>query len=181
MTDIVYDNIVVMGAERTRWEPGTRPKEEKQEIIQVNVCLLNISSLRTYSQSSFLVKPQVSTISEYCFEQTGITQEMVENAKTLTEVREIIENKFDTPNHVMASYTNEARRLLTDQSFIIPRHINVQTMFSIIFNTKRDCLLDEAIKIAGLKYEGDPLSPMSKVYNTSRVLAEVIRGGMTHK
>lgn len=181
MNNVIYDNIVVVSTNKTCWDEGEKPKNEQSELISINICLLTINTLRTHSRCSFVIKPQKSTISDYCFETTGLTEKIVNSGSDLATTSKNIITKFNTQNRVVASYGNESYEDLKENEIVGNRHINIQSMLPIIFNLKSEVDLLSATKIVGIEYEGEEYDTLNNAFNASRVLAEIIRGGMSHK
>lgn len=181
---IIYDNIIVVSTNVTCWDEDEDRLNENSELISVNCCMLSVDTLRTHTNSMFLIKPQRSNISDYCYELTGITQKSVDNALGIDDVLKKIEYKFNTRSRVWATFGLEDKNNienLKDKNIFNKHHINIKCLMPIIFNMKQELDIFDAVAAAGLQYEGDAYSTKDYAYNASRVLAEVIRGGVSHK
>ncbi|MFW5667426.1 MAG: exonuclease domain-containing protein, partial [Coleofasciculus sp.] len=71
------DQILVIDVEATCWQ-GKPPPGQESEIIEIGVCLLDCHSHYAVKTESILVKPERSTVSEFCTELTTLTQEQVD-------------------------------------------------------------------------------------------------------
>lgn len=67
------DKILVVDLECTCWEFGLEPPGEKSEIIQIGWAWLDLQTLQVSGKAHLFVKPQISKISDYCTNLTGIT------------------------------------------------------------------------------------------------------------
>ncbi len=172
-----YDNIVVINTQTTCWE-DQQPIDEESEIILISVCLLSVNTLRTHSPSCFVIKPTKSSISDFCYEITGLTQAAVNNGIHLHKALEAISSKFNIKNRVAACYGLFPEEL---KNHFNNRQINIQSMLPIVFNLKEELDLVEAAEVSGIEYEGELYDVKNNAINASRVLAEIIRGGIAHK
>jgi len=66
------DKIIVVDVESTCWK-GKPSEGQINEIIEVGLGIIN--------KQSYIVKPKLSIISNFCTELTSITQEMVDKGK----------------------------------------------------------------------------------------------------
>jgi DNA polymerase III epsilon subunit-like protein len=70
------DKILVIDVEATCWE-GDPPAGQTSEIIEIGLCVLDVASGERSAPRAIMVKPQRSTLSEYCIQLTTITPEML--------------------------------------------------------------------------------------------------------
>jgi len=74
------DKIIVVDVESTCWK-GKPPEGQINEIIEVGLATVNVETLEIINKQSYIVKPKLSIISNFCTELTSITQEMVDKGK----------------------------------------------------------------------------------------------------
>ena len=72
------DKIVIVDIESTCWE-GATPEGMVNEIIEIGICLLDISTGEIADNKGILVSTDKSTVSSFCTELTTITQEMLDS------------------------------------------------------------------------------------------------------
>src|SRR5688572_30288626 len=97
------DVIVIVDLEATCWE-GEPPPGEHQEIIEIGVCTLDLSSGRRLDKESVLVRPERSKVSDFCTRLTTLTQEQVERGSGFKQACAHIRNKYETRERPWASY-----------------------------------------------------------------------------
>lgn len=185
MSSVVnYDNIVVLNTESTCWEDGTKPKHEEQEIIEIGVCLLNVKTLQVHSDKRLIIKPEKSTISEYCFDLTGLSNDIVSKGISLGDACEILKNIYKTKNRVWASYGEYDKKMFNyyckENKIEYPfnnRFINVKSMFPIVFGIGKELSLSSAMKTSDIFEEELGHCAGENVINVANILCEIIRGG----
>ncbi|MEL7234583.1 MAG: exonuclease domain-containing protein, partial [Chloroflexota bacterium] len=72
------DYIIVIDMEATCWRSNRRPPDQVSEIIEIGVCVLDLDTLEPDRKMSILVKPTLSTVSEFCTRLTSLTQAQVD-------------------------------------------------------------------------------------------------------
>lgn len=185
---IHFDHIAVVDIECTCYEDNNFPFGEQQEIIEIGICLLGIKSLQTTQKAQYLIRPTKSTVSEFCSDLTGLTQAKLDNEGISFEAAcKKIQERFNLKKRVWASYGDFDRKMFQKQceSFNVDypfnyRHINVKTYLPIVFGLGKEMGMDKALKVAGLKLEGVHHCGADDAWNTSRLLAELIRGGAAY-
>ena len=76
------DQILVVDVESSCWE-GSPPEGEESEIIEIGICVVDTRQLQRISKHSILVRPEKSTVSDFCTELTTLTPGMFAEAETL--------------------------------------------------------------------------------------------------
>jgi len=71
-----FDQIIVIDVESTCWH-GKIPKGQMNEIIEIGICIICTKSGDILDTRDIIVKPEHSTISDYCKNLTTITQEQM--------------------------------------------------------------------------------------------------------
>lgn len=139
---IKNDHIVVVDVESTCWDTRNGehpPHDEKSEIIEVGVCLLNVKTGMRSQKKSIVIKPLVSKVSKFCTVLTGHTQTMVDQGVSFAEACLCLIEEYGAQNRVWASYGDYDRKMFQMQCGrtngpIYPfsdRHINVKTIAAL--------------------------------------------------
>lgn len=175
-----FNNILILDAEATCSEPQL----PFQEIIEIGVCSMHIKSLKISDPISILVKPTKTEITEYCTNLTGITKEDVESGSSLEDAFEFLKEEFNSRNVPWASWGNWDRRQIekeaADKELKYPMsgaHLDIKTMFSIVFGLSESCALNKAMELLGLKFKGIQHNAGDDAYNAALTLKEALRGG----
>ena len=71
------DKIVVVDIEATCWENKT-PENMESDIIEVGICLLDVETGEITDNRGIIVKPERSTVSDFCTELTTIDSSLIE-------------------------------------------------------------------------------------------------------
>lgn len=71
------DKVLIVDVEATCWENGI-PEGQENEIIEIGLCLLDVASWQPQDKRSIIIRPEHSTVSPFCTQLTGITQEQAD-------------------------------------------------------------------------------------------------------
>ncbi|MFH1038179.1 MAG: 3'-5' exonuclease [PVC group bacterium] len=99
----LLDQIIVVDVEATCWE-GKAPDEQVNEIIEIGICPLEISTGKRLGKESILVRPDHSTVSEFCTHFTTLTQEQVNKGMSFEAACGVLREKYITRKRTWASY-----------------------------------------------------------------------------
>src|ERR1700722_5925445 len=88
------DHVIVIDIESTCWDGGFPPRGETNDIIEIGLCPLEISSGRRLEKRSILVRPERSKVSNFCTELTTLTQEQVEGGIAFKDACKILEHEY---------------------------------------------------------------------------------------
>jgi inhibitor of KinA sporulation pathway (predicted exonuclease) len=97
------DKIVVVDIEATCWE-GKAPENQKNEIIEVGICTLDVSTYQIEDVDGIIIKPKYSKVSEFCTSLTGLTQEIVDKGCSFQEACKILRSKYRTKLRAWGSW-----------------------------------------------------------------------------
>jgi inhibitor of KinA sporulation pathway (predicted exonuclease) len=174
------DQIIVVDLEATCWE-GDPPPGQEQEIIEMGVCALEISSGRRQGKRSILVRPERSTVSPFCTKLTTLTQEQVEQGVSFAEAIEILRQEYRPAERTWASYGDFDRIALQRQceqrgvSYPFGRtHLNVKNLLAISLNLPHEVGLDRALDLLEIPMEGTHHRGDDDAWNIAAVLAALL-------
>ena len=103
------DRILVVDIEATCWE-GNPPPGQISEIIEIGLCVLDVSTLARVEQRDILVRPVCSTVSPDCTQLATLTQADVDGDVSLAEACQILANEYQAPARLWASYGDYDRK-----------------------------------------------------------------------
>jgi inhibitor of KinA sporulation pathway (predicted exonuclease) len=175
------DQILVIDLEATCWQ-GEPPQGEDSEIIEIGLCVLDTATTQRLESRSIIVRPERSRISEYCTSLTTLTQEDVDRGISLAEACRILRDDYRARKRLWASYGDYDRhqfRRNCHASGIAypfgPGHINVKSLFALIWELSREVPLDKAMRILGFTFEGTHHRGGDDAWNIARILGEILR------
>lgn len=153
-------SIVCIDLEATCWM-GTPPEGQQSEIIEIGVCELMQSGSILRSES-IVVKPKLSLVSEFCTQLTGWTQEKLDaQGIDIKDALDILEDKYELRDRLMASWGDYDRLMILKAALFrfpakdpIRTHLNVKNLFAMKHYLKKECPLDDAVRMAGLRFLG---------------------------
>ena len=133
-------------------------------------------------EEDFYIKPQKSTISEFCIKLTGITDADVKNQPLLPEVLKEFTKKFTPYSYTWASYGDYDREMFRKQCKIhrldypfSKTHINVKNLFALRNELHREMGMDRALEHLKLELEGRHHNAMDDVRNICKILKVSIK------
>lgn len=183
------DRIIVIDLEATCWD-GPTPEGQQSEIIEIGVCLLDVNTGERLSKESILVKPERSTVSEFCTELTTLTQADVDGGVSFERACQILRRKFRVRDRTWASYGDYDRRQFIKQCEetglkypFSPTHLNVKNMLAVLYGLPREVGLAKALNVMGLPLEGTHHRGHDDAWNIAALLAKMMqqwRNGNSH-
>lgn len=176
--------ITVVDLEATCWNSSESQAGQPAEIIEIGMVLLNTETGEVVNPVSMKVKPQLSTVSQFCTDLTGLTQKDVEKAPSLQKVCEYLRKQYNSHRYVWASY-GEWDRYMMDRAVETTGvkspfsgvHTNVQAVFGWTLppTQKNDLSLQRAVEAAGLTWVGRAHSGVDDAHNAANLLWTVLR------
>ncbi|HUY00892.1 MAG TPA: 3'-5' exonuclease [Candidatus Deferrimicrobium sp.] len=174
------DLIIVVDVESTCWE-GESPKGQEREIIEIGICPLEIATGKRHPKRCIFVKPEKSTISDYCTKLTTLTQDQINTGISLKDACSILEKEFLTKERTWASwgdYDREKFKRECESKNIKypfgPRHINIKNLFAIEIKLAKEVDLEVAMNMLKLPFEGVIHRAVDDAFNMALVLSKVI-------
>ncbi|MGB5967665.1 MAG: 3'-5' exonuclease [Spirulinaceae cyanobacterium] len=174
------DQILVLDIEATCWS-GKPPPGQESEIIEIGICPLDVKLSKPLEKASILVKPQCSTVSDFCTELTTLTQEQVDQGISFAEACSILQDKYQSRQQVWASYGEYDRQQFTKQcksrGVKYPfgtRHINVKTLLALQRRLAKEVGMAQALEILDLPLQGTHHRGVDDAGNIARILAKLL-------
>ncbi|MBI3240111.1 MAG: exonuclease domain-containing protein, partial [Flavobacteriia bacterium] len=100
----LLDKITVVDIEATCWN-GNAPEGMVSDIIEIGICLLDVNTGEISDNRGIIVKPERSTVSDFCTELTTITPELVDREGiSYKEACAILRKEYQTQSRAWASF-----------------------------------------------------------------------------
>jgi inhibitor of KinA sporulation pathway (predicted exonuclease) len=174
------DQIIVVDVEATCWE-GEPPEGQESEIIEIGICPIDVATGERLGKRCILVKPEKSTVSDFCTTLTTLTQKDVEKGIAFEEACRILKKEYRTKHRTWASYGDYDRRQFERQCLSLninypfgATHINVKNLFAIAWKLPREVGMAEALKILGLGLEGIHHRGEDDAWNIACILSKLL-------
>ncbi|NUP46227.1 MAG: exonuclease domain-containing protein [Catenulispora sp.] len=150
-----YLNVV--DVEATCWE-GRPPGGQVSEIIEIGLTVVDVEERVRVGKHRILVRPEHSTVSAFCTELTGLTQEEVDGGVPFAEACEVLrEHRADS--RVWASWGDYDRKQFRRQCdagvrYPFGAHVNAKQQFAVAQGWSKGVGMHRALEVAGLPLEG---------------------------
>lgn len=175
------DQLLVIDIEATCWA-GKTPPGMQIDIIEIGLCTLDIQTGDRLTKRSLLVRPERSTVSEFCTELTTLTQEQVDQGMPFKRACQILRKHYDSRARVWASYGDFDRRQFETQcaEMGIPypfgrNYINIKTLFALIHHLPHEVGMDKALQIANLPLEGTHHRGHDDAWNIAALMSTLLK------
>ena len=176
-----FDKVIVVDLEATCWETPEETAQNTSEIIEIGVCELNAMTGEILRPRGILIKPQHSTVSEFCTRLTSITPEMVNMGITFTEAIAILKKEYQVSRCILAAYGNYDRNMLERECErhgikppFGPTYLNISALATLKLKANTRLGLEEACTRFGLTFEGRLHRGVDDAAMAARVLWKVI-------
>lgn len=176
------DHVLVIDIESTCWDGGFPPKGETNDIIEIGLTPLELSTGRRLEKRSILVRPERSKVSPFCTQLTTLTQEQVNTGIRFKDACKILEDEYLSQERLWASYGDYDRRQFDKQCRdegvrypFGPSHLNAKTLCAISLKQPNEVGLPQAMAMLGLKLEGTHHRGHDDAWNIAAVLAELLK------
>ncbi|NVM54435.1 MAG: exonuclease domain-containing protein [Candidatus Helarchaeota archaeon] len=175
------DTIIVIDVESTTWKDIPPPSQER-EIIEIGICPLQVATGKRLSKRNILVKPEKSTVTDYCTKLTTLTQEQIKNLGiSLKEACSTLEKEYLTKTRTWASWgkydKNQFERECKSKNVPYPfgpNHVNIKSLFASKKGLTHEVELLEALQMLGLQFEGTYHRAVDDAYNIAHVFLKII-------
>ena len=171
----------VLDLELSCYPGGIFPSDERQEIIEIGLTTVCLASMRVLKVRSIPIIPTMSSISPFCTELTGWTEEALkrQGCQFGEAVRRLTE-KYGSRNRLLVSDSAGDRKAFDWQCalFGLPSpfgddELNVSVLYSMYTGDFRNVKLEEKLNRVGLTFEGEPHRGDVDSFNIARLLIEL--------
>jgi inhibitor of KinA sporulation pathway (predicted exonuclease) len=170
----------VVDVEATCWE-GDPPPGEEHEIIEIGLTVVDLDSRRRLAKHRILVRPERSTVSAFCTELTGLTQDEVDGGVSFPEACGLLVTEHQADRLPWASWGDYDRKQFLRQcegrGIAYPfssEHSNAKARFAELRGLKRRPYMALALEIAGLPQEGRLHSGADDAWNIAGLVLEML-------
>lgn len=178
MRSMNYDKIVVVDVEATCWR-GPPPAGQSNQIIEIGATLLDTKTWECSNKKSFLVKPSKSTVSSFCTELTGITQEMLDSqGMSFRKACDLLVSEFNSHKRVWASYGEYDKSIFRKNCSMdkvnypfSKQHLNVKVLFALKEQLTTGIGMEKALARIKMPLEGKHHRGDDDSWNTAKLLA----------
>lgn len=177
-----FNEIVVIDLEATCWATPEEAAVNTSEIIEVGVCILDAMTGEVRNPRSLLVKPEISTVSQFCTELTSITPEMMEQGISFDEAVSTLKSDYGISKKIVAGYGNYDLTMFSRQCErkqiklpFGPTYLNISAMATLKAKTGKRLSLSRACQVFGLPFEGQLHRGVDDAVMAAKVLWEVIK------
>ena len=175
--------LTVVDVEATCWD-GPTPPGQTSEIIEIGVCVLDMQTLERVERDSILVRPERSSVSEFCTRLTTLTADQVAAGVDFAAACALLGTRYRAAGRPWASWGDYDRRQFERQCAATgvaypfgDRHINVKRAFSESCDTTRRFGMDEALRLAGLPLEGTHHRGDDDAWNIAALIIDMFQRG----
>lgn len=168
---------IVIDLEMTCEKP--RPKGYKPEIIEIGMVFMTHDG-EIKKKEQILVRPKHNSISEFCTELTGYTENVLKKEGVPYEeaCRKIM--KLGTQNKTIVAWGEDWNQFLMESEWkncdypLSNSFVNLSLIHSILLKTKEKVSLENALEFWGIEAEGTLHTGVDDAYNTALILKKMI-------
>jgi inhibitor of KinA sporulation pathway (predicted exonuclease) len=176
------DHILVIDIEATCWEGGYPPKGESNDVIEIGLVPLELSTGRRLEKRCVLVRPERSTVGPFCTQLTTLTQEQVAGGILFKDACKILEEEYHSTERLWGSFGDYDRRQIERQCReqgvrypFGPSHLNAKTLCSIAKGLRTEVELVAAMNLFGLPMEGTHHRGADDAWNIAALVAVLLK------
>lgn len=179
--DVRHDRILFVDVELTCWQEAP-PEGETPEIIEIGIAELDVATLEVGRSHSYLVRPVLSSVSEYCSDLTGITPtDLRKRGRPLAEVYSSIAKDFGSRSKQWLAWGPDRRAIDRDafsKKLVSPfsaAFVDMGLEFKLSLGFSQSVSLTDAMAMAGLERSGRIHSGENDAVQTALLWAEMAR------
>ncbi|WP_035844900.1 3'-5' exonuclease [Kitasatospora azatica] len=150
----------VVDVEATCWD-GPVPPGAANEIIEIGLTVVDLTTRQRVAKHRILVRPKRSTVSRFCTELTGLTQQEVDRGLGFAEACRLLAVEHQGWERPWASWGDYDRLQFARQCQATgaaypfgTRHTNAKAVFAAANGLRRRPGMAQALELAGLPLEG---------------------------
>ncbi|SNY75882.1 Inhibitor of the KinA pathway to sporulation, predicted exonuclease [Nocardia amikacinitolerans] len=170
----------VVDVEATCW-PGRAPAGAVSEIIEIGLTVVDLAARERIGKHRILVRPERSSVGEFCTELTGLTQDEVDTGVSFAEACRILAAEHAAGTRAWASWGDYDRKQFASQCAMTgvtypfgQRHTNAKLVFSEAYELRRRQGMAEALQIAGLPLEGRHHRGEDDAWNIAALVLDMV-------
>ncbi|WP_329521391.1 3'-5' exonuclease [Spirillospora sp. NBC_01491] len=173
----------VIDIEATCWQHKPYGPGQVSEIIEIGLCVVDLRTRERTERHRILVRPAQSTVSAFCTELTGLTQEEVDTGIGFAEACALLEREHRAHSRAWASWGDYDRKQFERQCGTArvrypfgSRHTNAKAAYSAAHPDlgARRLGMDGALQHAGLPLEGRHHSGVDDAWNIGALVLDTM-------
>ena len=184
MNDEPYGRFLnVVDVEATCWA-GSPPPGQVSEIIEIGLCVVDLTALDRVERDRIIVRPARSRVSEFCTELTGITQEEVDGGVEFAAACDLLAERHRAGSRRWASWGDYDRKQFERQCAAAAvrypfgrSHVNAKLCFAEAHGIRRQGMAG-ALKHAGLPLEGRHHNGADDAWNIAALVLHLVERGV---
>ena len=173
--------ILIIDLEATCWDSEHPPEGQRNEIIEIGCVLFDLKKFEILKESSILVKPQFSTISEFCTKLTTIDQYLLnKEGMNFPEAIEMLKKEFKPRDITWASYGDYDRvqmdkncELYSVKNPLGRTHKNIKNDFAIKYGLNREVGMEQALKFLEIPLVGTHHRGLADAKNITEIFKRI--------
>ncbi|MBH0780740.1 3'-5' exonuclease [Nocardia bovistercoris] len=169
----------VVDVEATCWS-GAVPEGAVSEIIEIGLTVVDLGVRERISKHRIVVRPERSTVSEFCTELTGLTQAEVDAGVRFAQACRVLAVEYESGSRPWASWGDYDRKQFERQCAATgvtypfrALHTNAKALFSEARGTGRRYGMAGALRIAGIPLEGRHHSGADDAWNIGALVLDI--------
>jgi inhibitor of KinA sporulation pathway (predicted exonuclease) len=179
MSKLRRDRALYLDLEMTCWE-GVSPDGMFPEIIQLGIVEVDTEELTVTRKAAYYVRPDISSVSEYCTKLTGITQRHVDRqGRPFYEVYAAITKKFGVTTKACFTWGDDERAVKEAMAIdgLLPRFhfINLSVLFALEMGIEKALSLEAALAVMGTPFVGRAHDALVDAENTAELHMAMMR------
>lgn len=166
----------VVDVEATCWD-GEPPTGAVSEIIEIGLTTVDLATGERTGKHRILVRPERSTVSGFCTELTGLTQEEVDTGVRFAEACRLLAAVHQAAIRPWASWGDYDRLQFqrqcaaTGTAYPFNRsHTNAKLVFTQAHGLRKRPGMAKALEVAGLELEGRHHSGADDAWNIAALI-----------
>lgn len=182
----------VVDIEATCWDTKEEQGSKPNEVIEIGVAVYEYATGTVVDRERFVVRPQFTTVSPFCTELTGWTQEQImDQGATISKALKSFKEKFKPkPTHVWYSCGQYDKNMLSSKTqkgigalygiqadvnpFDYMSHVNIKTEFAQKMKYKKEKGMAGMLDAIGEKLEGRHHNGMDDAVNIAKIVKFVL-------
>lgn len=169
--------INIIDLEATCWN-GPVPEGQVNEIIEIGICQLDVTTGEISKNKGILIQPQRSEVSPFCTELTTLTQELLDQEGiSFEDACELLRDEYQGHQYSWASYgqydLNMLKRQCSYRNIEYPlssEHFNVKTLFYETKGLRKKVGMAGALKILDIPLEGTHHRGVDDAKNIAKIM-----------
>ncbi|ACU74395.1 Exonuclease RNase T and DNA polymerase III [Catenulispora acidiphila DSM 44928] len=170
----------VVDVEATCWS-GKQPADQVSEIIEIGLTIVDVHKRVRLAKHQIMVRPERSTVSEFCTGLTGLTQAQVDTGVTFAEACDQLRRQHYADSRPWASWGDYDRKQFLRQCDATTvrypfssLHTNAKQQFAQANGWTKGVGMHHALEIAQLPLEGRHHCGADDAWNIAALILQLM-------